>query len=174
MWGATLVLRGAAPLALAQFAFQRYDDRMGAFLKAVVVGILAGAAPFLFFSIPLGLIALFESIDSGHADWGMLWFVISPLVVTSCFVLPACLIFGLPVFWILRHRGQESIEAYVAFGGFLGLLPPLVFIAIYADSWGWAWLGLLGAFSGAFTAFSWAKSRLGTWDNPIVITYPAA
>lgn len=82
-----------------------------------------------------------------------------PLALSLAFVLPACLVIGLPATALLRATGLESSSVYVVLGGCFGFLLPLGVLALMNAEEGW-WLALLGAFSGAVTGKTWwAEAR---------------
>ena len=134
------------------------------FIKAVLVGSIAGGSPFLLFTIPLALTFLFEP-DFGEVEIvGSVWLAIAPAVIAMLFVQPSSLIIGLPLTAILTRRDQESVTAYAFAGGASGTLIILAFLAI-TDSMVVSWACLIGTFSGAVTGHVWAISRVGRWDG---------
>ena len=143
---------------------KRVTDDDEDFIKAVLVGSLAGGSPFLLFTIPLALTFVFEPDFGGVGIVGSVWFAVAPAVIAMLFVLPASLLIGLPLTAILARNEQESVTAYAFAGGASGTLIILAILAL-TDSMAASWACLIGTFSGAVTGHVWAISRVGTWDG---------
>lgn len=132
---------------------------MRAFLKAVSIGALAGAALPLLATVPLALVNVAQPM-SGHRDiLGSLWFAALPLTISFAIVLTCATVIELPTHLALRKSNVASQEAYVFVGGASGIAVTLVFVLlIKSDSY---WLAVLGGVSGATTGWSWWKEISG-------------
>lgn len=127
---------------------------MRPFVKSVLFGALAGAAPVLIFTGALAIASLPQGLNGAGRLFPSLWLAILPLVVSIPLVLGASIIFGLPLTLILRRRGWESASAYISVGAIVGFALPIVILLLMAAPAGY-WMALLGAFSGAVTGRTW-------------------
>lgn len=126
-----------------------------AFVRAVLYGALAAAAPVLVVTVTLGIASM---LDGGWRGDGKLapslWLAVLPLVVTLPLVLAASLLVGLPLTMLLRRFGRESELAYTTCGAVAGCLIPIGGLLAMAAPSG-HWTALLGAFGGAVTGRTW-------------------
>lgn len=110
--------------------------------------------------MPLPLTIMFAFDFSGPGADGdgsilaTLLFAISPLLITFAFVLPACILIGLPATALLEGLQAESLVAYAGIGIVAGFGLPLLVLNFMNAQEGW-WTALLGAFSGGLTARTW-------------------
>ncbi|PXA91020.1 hypothetical protein DMC18_13950 [Caulobacter sp. D5] len=124
--------------------------RMLRFVKAVLAGALAGAMIPLCVTLPLAVAALFA--PGAPAEAVLLG--VLPLLASLAVVLPASLVIGLPVCWLLRRRGAESAQAYLCWGGGFGLLLPLALVIAKGASEAILLCGP-GVIAGAATGYVW-------------------
>lgn len=121
-----------------------------AFFKAVCQGTLAGGLPFMAITVPIAV--------SGDLDLlSAIYLAGLPIGVAFTLVLVSGLLVGLPINVMLQRHRIASGGAYLVAGSRAGCL---VLLAILFASGGVADFSTaaLGAFSGAMTARSWAKS----------------
>lgn len=123
---------------------------MRAFVKSVLIGALASAAPFLVITT---FVASFMLGDRTPLH-DMLWIAILPLAITLPLVLACSLLIGLPLTALLHRFGKESAAAYIVVGLIAGALVPTLFLGIVGAPSGW-WIGLIGGFGGFVTARTW-------------------
>ena len=120
-----------------------------AFVRAVLYGALAAAAPVLVVTVTLGIASM---LDGGWRGDGKLapslWLAVLPLV------LAASLLVGLPLTMLLRRFDRESERAYTTCGAVAGCLIPIGGLLAMAAPSG-HWTALLGAFGGAVTGRTW-------------------
>lgn len=96
------------------------------FGRAVWWGSLAGAAPGLLFTIPLGISAM-----GGTDPVSGLLVALLPLLVTVTIVIGASLLIGLPITAILSHNRRERQRDYAVAGLAAGAsIPTLIILAI--------------------------------------------
>ena len=127
------------------------------FAKAVGIGSLSGAAPYLLFTVPMGLMYM-----SNREMQDGITMMISPLLITLPIVLGASVIFGLPLTAILRERHRERQRTYAVSGLALGTLIPTLVIILAGGGDGLAALpffGIPGMIAGTVTGFVWGKWR---------------
>ena len=131
---------------------------MRAFVRSVLFGAIAGAAPFLLMSTMLVLIGLPRALTDGREFAAMLMLWTAPLAVALPIVTCGSIFIGLPVAAMLRRRGAENAISYGSIGAASGgvLTAALVFVLEVFDGY---WLTLLGAIAGAVTALTWWRSR---------------
>lgn len=121
-----------------------------AFFKAVFQGTLAGGLPFMAFTVPIAV--------SGHLDLLSAIYVGGlPIGVAFALVLVSSLLVGLPIHVMLQTQRIASGGAYLVAGSLAGCLVPLAILFASGGVADFA-TAALGAFSGAMTARSWAKS----------------
>lgn len=130
---------------------------MWPFVKSVLFGALAGAAPVLMFTTLLAASSLSEGLNAGSRLFPFLWLAILPLVVATPIVLGASVFIGLPLTAILRRKEWESGAVYIGVGAAVGFVLPIVGLLIMAAPAGY-WMALLGALSGAVTGWTWWRS----------------
>jgi hypothetical protein len=124
---------------------------MWPFVKSVLLGALAGSAPFLVFTGTL----VATSLPRGFNGDGQL--AVLPLLVATPIVLVSSILIGLPLTVVLRRRGSESRFAYIASGGAAGfIIPPVILFLMSAPS-GY-WIAILGAVGGGVTGRTWWAS----------------
>lgn len=127
---------------------------MWPFVKSVLFGALAGAAPLLIFTGALAIASLPEGLNGGGRLFPSLWLAIVPLVISIPLVLGASIIVGLPLTVFLKRRGWESASAYISVGAIVGFALPIVILLLMAAPTGY-WMALLGAIGGAVTGRTW-------------------
>ena len=129
---------------------------MRAFAISVLWGTVAAAWMPLFVTVLLAC-SLYFSSDGDFSLIGSLLLALSPLAFAFAFVLPACLLVGLPATALLHRLRLESLGIYLGIGLTAGFVFPLIVLTVIntLDSQqGW-WMALLGAFSGLVTARTW-------------------
>jgi hypothetical protein len=130
---------------------------MWPFVKSVLLGALAGSAPFLVFTGTLVATSLPRGFNGDGQLAGMLWVAVLPLLVATPTVLVSSILIGLPLTVVLRRRGSESRFAYIASGGAAGfIIPPVILFLMSAPS-GY-WIAILGAVGGGVTGRTWWAS----------------
>lgn len=127
---------------------------MWPFAKSVMVGALAGAGPMLFITVLIAAGSLPKGLNGDGNLLPSLWLALLPLIVSTPLVLGASLCVGLPLTYVLRRKGWESLNAYCGAGALVGFLLPIVILLIMAAPAGY-WMALLGAFSGVVTGRTW-------------------
>lgn len=131
---------------------------MWPFFKSVLFGTLVGAALPLCLTVPLGILNLLEPL-TGHRDFiGSLYFAALPLIVAFAVVLPSSVLVGIPVSLVLKKLDAESTDFYVLCGAAFGILITLLVLVLIRAQAGY-WMVILGAFSGAATAWNWSRYR---------------
>jgi hypothetical protein len=125
-----------------------------------MTGSLAAAAPFLLFTVPVGLVLLFSFHDP-MGGWNGLPIMVAPLIVTLPIVLVVSTVLGLPLTYLFSHSGAERGQHYVAAGTFLGgVLPFAVSVVALADvSVSMFYFAAPGALGGGVTGWSWGRHR---------------
>lgn len=129
---------------------------MWPFVKSVIYGSVAGAAPALWAVILLA-IGLQSSGVNGRSDWGpLLVFAAGLLIVSTVLVLGAALFIGLPLTWILSRKKRESAAAYIGAGIVAGFaIPILIFVLPSGGEPDSYWLALFGALGGGVAGRTW-------------------
>lgn len=132
------------------------------FARAVWWGSLAGAAPFLLFTLPLGISAM---SDSDPASGLLVAF--SPLMITGTIVLGAILAIGLPLTALLSQSNREFQRHYATAGLVAGALLPSLILLQFED---WAigvgmFLAIPGMIAGTVTGLVWGKWREALADE---------
>ena len=125
-----------------------------AFVRAVLHGAVAAAAPMLVITLVMEVISMFDLGRPGGNLWPSLYLMALPLIVTLPLVLAASLLIGLPLTILLKRTDRESERAYMACGAVAGFLIPIVGLLAMAAPSGY-WVALLGAFGGAITGRTW-------------------
>lgn len=128
---------------------------MRAFIRAVLIGTLAGAAAPLLLTLPLAVISLGDGGFDGTIR-SSLMIGIAPLLVAFPVVLGCSLLLGLPAVAIFRRLGIETVASYVCLGCVAGGVVPTMLLWLIAAPDGY-WMAFLGTFSGGVTAASWAR-----------------
>ena len=135
-----------------------FQCTMSPFLKSVLLGAAAGAAPALVFTLPLGAMGLASGGFMGNGSLlPPLWIGFLPLIVAAPLVLAASVIFGLPLTAILKRRNLESSAAYTGAGAGLGFMTVPILLLLMSAPEGY-WMACLGALSGAVTGRVWWTS----------------
>lgn len=125
-----------------------------AFIRAVMLGAMAGGGPFL---VLMMLIALNGIGRDGFGE--ILFGATLPILIAGATVLAAMMLFGLPLTAWLAREQREEVHTYAAFGIGLGIAIPIV-VFTTLDSVGTAlFLAVPGAFAGFVTARSWGRWR---------------
>ncbi|MFP5434910.1 MAG: hypothetical protein ACLGIM_17585 [Alphaproteobacteria bacterium] len=127
---------------------------MWSFVKSVLFGAVAGAAPVLVFTFALAINSLPEGLKGGGSLFLSVWLAILPLVISIPLVFGASVIVGLPLTTLLKRRRRESEFAYISVGAAVGFALPIVILLLIAAPAGY-WTALLGAFGGAITGKTW-------------------
>ena len=127
---------------------------MWPFVKSVLLGAVAGAAPLLIFTCTLALMSLPEGLDDRGGLLSLLWLAILPLIISISLVLGASIVVGLPLTALLKRQGWESASAYMSVGAIAGFLLPIAILLLMAAPAGY-WMALLGAVGGAVTGRTW-------------------
>ena len=127
------------------------------FAKAVLLGSVAGAAPYLLLSLVFVLLGLPKALTSFTEFLAMIGLAVLPIAVALPMVLTGSIAIGLPATAALRHWELESGAAYTAIGTVSG--GGLAFaIAVLFDVPDPPWAGFLGSISGAVTGLTWWRS----------------
>lgn len=106
---------------------------------------------------------------SGHLDLlSAIYFAGLPIGVAFALVLVSSLLVGLPIHVMLQKHRIASGGVYLVAGSLAGCLVPLAIMFASGGVAGFS-TAALGAFSGAMTARSWAKS-LGLELAPVQAT----
>lgn len=108
----------------------------------------------LILTVLLALNTLPIGLDGDGNLLGSFLLAVSPLVISFAFVLPACILIGLPATALLERLQAESLGAYAGIGIVAGFVLPLLVLIFMDAQEGW-WTALLGAFSGGLTARTW-------------------
>lgn len=127
---------------------------MRPFIKSVLLGALAGAAPYLLLSALFTLIAIPRAFSSWREFGAMVTLAISPLIVAVPIVAAGALLIGLPTGHALQRWNRESALAYTGSGCAAGALmaaAPAWLLDVPDPPWAVA----LGAIGGAVTGLSW-------------------
>lgn len=125
-----------------------------AFIKTVIIGSVAAAAPALLFTLPLGLTFLV-----GDGNLAGLVVMFAPLFFTVPCVLVGLLLVGLPLTAALARSKKERGEYYVIAGLFFGTAPFLVLMFLPDWGAGFALPAAFGAFGGSITGWVWGRHR---------------
>lgn len=130
------------------------SHRMLPFIRSVLLGSLAAAAPLLVFTVILAVGSPPEVLDGGGRLFPSFWLAIVPLVVSFPLVLAASVLVRLPLTAFLKHREWESGAAYISVGAELGFIIPLA-ILLLMNAPAEHWMALTGAVGGAVTGRTW-------------------
>ena len=140
---------------------------MGSLLRmfawAVWWGSLAGAAPFLLLTLPLGLSAM-----GGTDPVSVLLVAFSPLIITSIIVLGAAFLIGLPLTAVLSQSSRELQRHYATAGLVAGALVPNLIMVMFLGVWELAaalWFTVPGMIAGTVTGLVWGKWRAALADE---------
>ena len=136
---------------------------VGNFARAVWWGSLAGAAPFLLFTIPLGI----SAIDGSDPVSGLL-VALSPLMITGTIVLGATFLIGLPMTAMLSQSGREHQRHYATVGLVAGALLPNLIMVVFLDGWDLTaalCFTLPGMIAVTVTGLVWGKWRQALSDK---------
>jgi hypothetical protein len=128
-----------------------------AFVKAVITGSLAAAAPFFLITLPLGIGTLFEG-DASFEWWSGLLVILSPLIISLPIVLAASALIGLSLTLVLVSLGRESGRTYMVFGFLFGSIPFLIAM-VSEDNLALGMLAFAGATGGGITGWVWGHHR---------------
>ncbi|TFU06019.1 hypothetical protein EUV02_03085 [Polymorphobacter arshaanensis] len=136
------------------------------FTKSVILGGLAGAAPFLVFLVFI----IAGSPYPGTSEDRVMLLVKMPaliLAISTTVVLVASVIIGLPLTAVLKRRQWESADAYTVSGAVAGAALP-VLPMLFTGEFGAFMLVICGAFGGAITGRTWWLSarRGAVADRP--------
>ena len=135
------------------------------FAKSVFFGAVAGAAPYLLFSILFAILGLPRALTDPGEFLAMLALAVLPLAVAIPVVLTGSIVVGLPVTAALKRWDQESAAAYIGIGAASGAALTLLLLFLIAAPPDSEWLAIFGALSGAVTGLTWWLS----WRKPNVI-----
>jgi len=124
------------------------------FTRSVLAGSVAGAAPMMVLTVPLGL---FIAFSEDRPSWVGLQMAMLPLMVSTCFVAVGATLVGLPARWIMRRHGVETQLNYVLAGAGCGALFPLVVSLVTRDEAS-SMMANFGAIAGAVTGWTWWRS----------------
>ncbi len=131
-----------------------------AFIRAVLTGSFAAAAPGLLATVPLGVVLLFDLHDpmGGLRAFPIMF---APLIIAFPCVLAGSFLVGIPATLVLGAMGKELGQYYVALGTLFGALPFVVIAILFAeDAPGTvAALSALGALGGGVTGWVWGRHR---------------
>jgi hypothetical protein len=130
---------------------------MRAFAKAVCIGTLAGAWLPLIFTVFIAIATLPAGLNGDGQLWQTFWLAVAPITVTLPIVFGSCLFLGLPSVWLLKRLNAATGPNYVFVGAIGGFFVPIAILLCMQAPDGW-WMSILGSFSGAMTASSWARS----------------
>ena len=133
------------------------------FARAVWWGSLAGAAPFLLFTLPLGLSAI-----SGTDPASGLLVAFSPLIISGTIVLGAAFVIGLPMTTVFSQSGREFQRHYAMAGLIAGALVPNFLMVGFLGGWDLAaalWFTVPGMIAGTVTGLVWGKWREALADD---------
>lgn len=126
---------------------------MRPFVKSVLFGALAGAAPMLVLTVFIAIGLLADGVKVGGM-LPLLWLAVLPLVVSIPLVFAASILVGLPLTFLLKRRLRESASAYISVGAFVGFVVPIAILLLMEAPAGY-WMALLGAVGGAVTGRTW-------------------
>ena len=123
------------------------------FVKSVLFGGLAGAAPMLTLTVPLGI----YSLVNGSPISGVLLCLlvaIFPLIVSVPVVFISIVLFGFPLTLLLKRLQWERASVYISVGAGMGLLLCTTFLTSWKDSSSY-WMSIFGALGGGVTGGTW-------------------
>lgn len=132
------------------------QNNLSQFAHAVGWGALAGAAPFMLFTVPIGIASMVEA----HFLSG-LYLAVLPLVISGVVTVSAAIIFGLPLTAILHRFQRESQSAYAMAGFGIGIAIPVALL-IMTGSEATVWFILMiifGGVAGTTTGYLWGEWR---------------
>jgi hypothetical protein len=125
-----------------------FPNSLLAFSKAIGVGVLVAA----------GITGAAVAGLSRSAELGTYAFITAG-VIAFAFLMVGCVLFGLPLTFLLKRRKIESQRAYIFAGALIGyLIMPGYFVLTDGEVSG-SGLGLLGALAGALTGRTWWRSH---------------
>ena len=125
------------------------------FLRAVLIGGLAGGVPYLVFTLPLGAFWLADGNLVSAVIAGLL-----PLWFTTGATLIAALVIGLPLTALLHRAELECRWRYGLAGLVFGFAIPFATILAVDNSWEAAlFLAVPGTIAGAVTGYLWGRAR---------------
>lgn len=130
---------------------------MRALVKAVLWGGLAGAAPFLLFTVPFGL-NLFADRKADVAMFAVIWGMVFPLILAWLGTLIGALAVGLPITALLARSGRERGRFYI-FAGLVGGSLPFLVAGLFPDHIGLMMLSVPGGLAGAVAGWHWGRHR---------------
>lgn len=128
-------------------------QHVGAFLRATVLGAVAGGGPYMVFTVPIGG-GFLAGTDLGLFVLMSLY----PVLIATAVTLVAALVFGLPLTTVLRRSGEESARLYALLGLLLGFLIPLALL-LFATWEPALFLAPGGLIAGGVTGFVWGRWR---------------
>lgn len=122
------------------------------FVKAVAAGSLAGAAPMMLMTVPIGLFMALQGTWSEVLVGLRIMFL--PLMVSTPVVLVSSVLIGIPTFLLLRRKGLETPTAYAVAGAVMGIVVTICFDLVAGGEASGLLLNL-GALAGGVTGWSW-------------------
>ena len=129
-----------------------------AFVRAVLIGTIAGAWMPTIFTTILALMMLGDPPSQMRSLLGFIYLIAFPSVLTFCMVMPSAILIGLPATAILRWFRAERAAIYSTVGSIAGAGVVLAILSAYDAESGW-WLAVLGMFSGGVTGWTWGRER---------------
>ena len=127
---------------------------MRPFIKSVLFGAFAGAAPMLIITSVIAIGTLADGWNGGSRFFAKLWIGILPLVISLPLVLGASIVVGLPLTAVPKRSGRESESAYIFAGAIVGFALPIMILMLAAAPAGY-WMAALGSLAGAVTGRTW-------------------
>jgi phosphotransferase system glucose/maltose/N-acetylglucosamine-specific IIC component len=129
-----------------------------ALFRAILIGGLVGALPFIWLAIDWVLeIPTVTERCNWHIFVVAAPFCLAAILISALIVLMACMVIGLPLTYYLKKTRRESGEAYIVVGAVSGFI--LTVIMLIAVGMGQLfWLPFMAALSGAATGASWWRS----------------
>lgn len=126
---------------------------MGAFLKSVSWGALAGSLPYLLLSVPFGFGAGVMKLLEGDSDALLAPLLMAlPLLIALPITAATLLLVGLPLSYLLQRLDREDGWTYAVLGVLLGM----ICMNIIVMTWELDVLRLyMGGAAGGVTCFCW-------------------
>ncbi|MFC0590272.1 hypothetical protein ACFFF7_12685 [Novosphingobium aquiterrae] len=129
------------------------------FVRAVLVGTLAGAWLPVMFAFLAAMLVLSDSTDWTSKLTLIASLVGWPIIITLCFVLLSSLLIGVPATLLFRRTKADVPITYAALGALTG--PLMVMAAMWIQRTGYGvWPLALSIFSGGMTGWTWGTQRM--------------
>ena len=133
-------------------------DGIFVFCKAVWWGSLAAAGALLIFTVPIGILVLFDGEAAGF------YIAVLPLLVSGAGTLAGMVLIGLPLTAFLHHIGRETLANYSGIGAAIGFVLPALFLLVTEGVEpillpAGLFLGLFGMIAGGVAALHWGEYR---------------